>query len=339
VRVDRGRRIRIRSEFGTSEFNAQYSAAVAGEVLADSKATVSKGTLAWLIARYRETSAWLDLSLATRRQRENIFKHVIATAGTKPAAQITKATIAAGRDRRAKTPAQARNFLDAMRGLFRWAVEAEHAASDPTLGVKNPVRPKSGGFQVWNEHEIALYEARWPIGTKERVWLDMLLYTGMRRGDVVLVGRPHVRDGVITLRTEKSGEIVEVTLPILPILARTLAAGPTGDLTFICGANGTPLKKESWGNAFREACRAASVQKSAHGVRKIAATRAADSGATEAQLEAIFGWHGGQMAALYTRAANRKRLSTAAMHTLANERATSIPSPSSQVRAAGEKQP
>jgi integrase len=53
---------------------------------------------------------------------------------------------------------------------------------------------------------VAAYEARWPIGTKERVWLDVLLYTGLRRGDAVRLGRQHVRDGVATLRTEKSQE-------------------------------------------------------------------------------------------------------------------------------------
>ncbi len=34
----------------------------------------------------------------------------------------------------------------------------------------------------------------------------------------------------------------------------------------------------------------------------------ANAGATVAQLEAIFGWNGGAMAALYTRAADRRRL-------------------------------
>ena len=43
-------------------------------------------------------------------------------------------------------------------------------------------------------------------------------------------GRQHVRNGVATIKTEKSGETVTVTLPILPVLARTLAAGPCGDL-------------------------------------------------------------------------------------------------------------
>src|SRR6267378_1719382 len=109
-----------------------------------------------------------------------------------------------------------------------------------------------------------------------------------------------------------------------------LAVPPTpvavGDLTFIAGERGQPLTKESFGNVFRDACRAANVPGSAHGVRKIAATRAANHGATVAQLEAIFGWSGGTMASLYTRSADRHRLAREAMHMLANEKRTSIPS-------------
>ena len=44
----------------------------------------SAGSLAWLIARYRETPAWTSLPLATRRQRENIFRQVIESAGRSP---------------------------------------------------------------------------------------------------------------------------------------------------------------------------------------------------------------------------------------------------------------
>src|ERR1700722_1658308 len=78
----------------------------------------------------------------------------------------------------------------------------------------------------------------------------------------------------------------------------------------------------------REACRAAGLRdRSAHGLRKAAATRAANAGATVAQLEAIFGWNGGRMASLYTRAADRRQLARRAMHKLANDERTSIPSP------------
>ena len=73
--------------------------------------------------------------------------------------------------------------------------------ADPTSGVKNPPRPKTGGFPAWTEDDVERYESRWPIGTKERVWLGVLLYSGLRRGDAVCLGRQHVRDGVATIRT------------------------------------------------------------------------------------------------------------------------------------------
>jgi integrase len=203
-----------------------------------------------------------------------------------------------------------------MRGLFRWAVEAGHVKEDPTTGVSNPAAPKGEGFPAWNEDDVERYQKRWPIGTKERVWLDVLLYTGLRRGDAVRLGRQHVRDGVATLRTEKSAGDVTVTIPILPVLAATLGAGPCGDMTFICGERRQPITKESFGNIFRAATREAGIVKSAHGVRKIGATRAAENGATVAELEAIFGWRGGRMAALYTREADRARLAKRAISKL-----------------------
>jgi integrase len=178
------------------------------------------------------------------------------------------------------------------------------------VDVKRPTQRKSAGFPVWTEDDVERYEAHWPIGSKERVWLGVLLYTGLRRGDAVRLGRQHVRDNVATIRTEKSRGEITVTLPILPALDEILQVGPCGDLAFICGERGQPLTKESFGNLFRDACNAAGVAKSAHGVRKIGATRAANNGATVAELEAIFGWSGGGMASLYTRAADRARLAS-----------------------------
>jgi integrase len=335
VRVGRGRRVRLRAEFGSPGFEPEYQAALSGKYRPTSGPAA--GTLAWAIARYRETSAWAALSTATRKQRENIFVHVLETAGREPIERITTEIIIAGRERRAHTPHQARHFLDAMRGLFRWAHEAKLVKADSTAGVENPPRNKGDGFVPWAEDHVAMYERRWPVGTRERVWLDVLLYTGLRRGDAVRFGRQHVRNGIGKIKTEKSGFTVEVTLPILPVLGTTLKAGPCGDLTYIAGERGQPLTKESFGNLFREACRKAGVPGSAHGVRKIAATRAANAGATVAQLEAIFGWSGGTMASHYTRSADRQRLAVEAMHLLANDSRTSIPAPRHPVRARAQK--
>ncbi|CAM5421107.1 Tyrosine recombinase XerC [Aquamicrobium terrae] len=302
----RGKGLRTRlPSIDAPEFEPEYTALLAG-LASKTKKTAGSGTLEWLITRYRETTAYRGLSAATRKQRDNIFKGIVAKSGHAAYKNISRKTIVDGRERRASTPAQARNFLDAMRGLFRWALEAEMVPVDPTVGVNNPRRPKGSGFAAWTEDDVLAYEERWPAGTKERVWLHVLLYTGLRRGDAVVIGKQHVRDGVATIRTEKTG--TEVNIPVLPALAETLANGPTGDLAFIVGENGKPLTKESFGNMFRAACNAAGVKKSAHGVRKIGATRAAEAGATVGELEALFGWTGGTMASHYTKTADRKRL-------------------------------
>jgi integrase len=331
VRVGKGPRIRV-AAFGTPEFDAEYEAAISGEPKRVKGASVA-GSLNWLIDRYRETKAWMDLSMATRRQRENIFRQVIKTAGDQPISKITAASLESGLRRREKTPFQARHFLDTMRGLFRWAAKAK-LAKDPTIGVEPPERPKTQGFPPWTEADIAAYEKRWPIGTPQRVWLDVLVYTGLRRGDAVLLGRQHVRDGTATLTTQKTA--TPVYLPILPVLQQPLDAGLCGDLVFIAGIRGQPFTKESFGNAFAEAARMAGVKKSCHGLRKVAATRCAENGATVPQMNAIFGWKGHKMALHYIEAADRKKLAAEAMEKLNKER-TDCPAPSGKVRGETRK--
>src|SRR6516225_5436035 len=166
VRNERhGPRVRLKAEYGTEEFWQQYQDALSGLSRPQDNKKVAAGTLAWLVERYRETSAWTDLSLATRRQRENILRHVLATAGTQQVSQISRTHIVDGKERRKATPSQARHFIDTMRGLLSWAAEAQLIKADPTAGVKYLKRPKTDGFIAWTEEHVAAYETRWPIGT------------------------------------------------------------------------------------------------------------------------------------------------------------------------------
>ena len=126
------------------------------------------------------------------------------------------------------------------------------------------------------------------------------------------LGKQHVSGGVITFRMEKNRGDGVVYPPMLPVLARTIAASKTGDLTFLVTERGAPVVKESFGNWFREACHEAGCPGSAHGLRKAGATRAAENGATVHQLMALFGWKTEKMALVYTRKADRKRLASMA---------------------------
>ena len=123
-----------------------------------------------------------------------------------------------------------------MRALFAWAIDEKIVAADPTKGVKLLSGENDAhGFHTWTQEELDRFEARWPIGTRERLAFDLMLYTGLRRGDAVRVGRQHVSDGVITIETEKHrqgkpGE--QVSIPILPPLAASIAATKTGDMVY-----------------------------------------------------------------------------------------------------------
>jgi integrase len=80
---------------------------------------------------------------------------------------------------------------------------------------------------------------------------------------------------------------------------------------------GNPFTGNGFGNRFRKWCDEAGLPHcSAHGLRKAGATIAAENGATEAQLMAIFGWSTLKEASRYTRAARRKKLAGAGMHLL-----------------------
>ena len=102
---------------------------------------------------------------------------------------------------------------------------------------------------------------------------------------------------------------MDIYITITDELAYIIDQSPTGDLAFISTATGSPMKKESFGNWFRKACKAAGIDKSAHGLRKTAATLLAEAGGTGKELMAAFGWKSERMAAFYTLEADRKRLS------------------------------
>jgi integrase len=122
-----------------------------------------------------------------------------------------------------------------------------------TQGIcsKASKKSKSEGVPVWTDEGIAKFEQRWPRDTRERVMFDVFPYTGLRRGDAAVVGKQHVRNGVISIQTEKTG--MWVTIPILPELQATLDASPTGDLAFIAASSANVMTKESLGNLVAEA--------------------------------------------------------------------------------------
>jgi integrase len=306
----------------------------------------AKGSLRELIEKYyasRDTyqspvaSGLLALEQSTQSVKRNLLDAVCLETvsdtdprliGSLPYAIISAEAIKNLRDRR-PTIEGANGRLKALRALFDWAVAEKLLARNPAKDVPY-LKSKSPGFHTWTVEEVRKYEERHPIGTKARLALGLLLFTGQRRSDVADLGRQHVRKPEhmpAELRTLHPGRWlsfrqykgrnrspVDLTIPILPGLEEIMAKSPCGDLTFLVTAFGKGFTHAGFGNWFRERCNQAGHRHcSAHGVRKAGATIAAEQGATAHQLMAIFGW---RKLAVYTKAAEQKRMAGRAMNLL-----------------------
>jgi integrase len=241
-----------------------------------------------------------------------------------PLSRMTADAIEVLRDRKLTVPEGANSRLKAIRAVFRWAVRKKGTYGKPLVS-HNPARDvtylksnNQAGHHTWSLDEVRRFEERHPIGTKARLALALLLFTGQRRSDITRLGRQHVRDGKITLTQFKgrNRKPKQLTLPVMPALQRIIDASPCGEMTFLVNDLNRPFTDAGFGNWFRDRCVEAGVPGRAHGLRKAGATIAANNGATAHQLMAIFGWETLKMAEKYTRAADQKRLAEAAMHML-----------------------
>lgn len=304
-RAQNAPRIRL-PDITDPKFKAAYAAALAGQPLPAPKA--DGGTLAWLVEAYKRSAHWGGLKQSTRQMRDNILKHVVAEAGHVPFRAIGRKHINEAIDRR--KPHAGNNFRKVMSQMFAWALSVDLVTANPVAGATKH-KTKSAGFHTWTVEEVERFYARWPVGTRERLAMDLALFTGLRRSDLAVVGRQHVRDGVISIRTEKTGAVVHV--PVFALLQASIDAAPTGDLAYLVTTRGKPFgSASSLGNWFRDACVAAGVPGRLHGLRKAGATIAADARATPHQLMAMYGWSRLAEAERYTQEADRKRNARAA---------------------------
>jgi integrase len=189
---------------------------------------------------------------------------------------------------KADKPSAANKFLRHMRMPMRFAIDKGWCTNDPTFGIRK-MKIKNGGFRAWTDDDIAAFEEKWPIGTRERLALALLLYTAQRRSDVIRMGWQHVRNGMIQVRQQKTG--TPLWIPIHPRLETILQATLQTNMTFLMTAQGKPFTSAGFGNHFSDVSREAGCAEgcSAHGLRKAAARRLAEAGCTSKQIQATTG--------------------------------------------------
>ncbi len=298
------------------EFMAAYETALAGQPAPIGASKVKPRTMRALAASYYGSVAFRELKPGSQRAYRFAIEKFCREPhtdgvpyGDKSAATLRREHVVKLMTGR-KEAGSANSLRKVLRALMQHAVETGLRADDPTRDVK-AIRVKGDGHHSWTDDEIAKFESVHAIGTRSRLAFALLLYTGQRRGDVIRMGRQHVRNGVIAVKQEKTG--IELMIPVHAELAKILGE-TSGNMTFLTTHFGKPFTANAFGNWFREQCDDAGLSHcSAHGLRKAAARRLAEAGCTEHEIAAITGHASLREVARYTKAADQQRLARAAM--------------------------
>jgi site-specific recombinase XerD len=314
------KKIRLRGAPGSEEFQTAYSAALDNSQSGGSARKTmqaERGSLGWLCLNYYQSADFRRLDARTQHVRRLILDGLCQKgAGPLPYSKLTPLSVLKWRDAKADRPEAANSLIKALRQLYAFAIDYHHANKNPAKDVKY-LNGNSEGFHSWSEEEIARFEAFHPVGSKAHLALALLLYTGQRRSDIVLFGRQHLRGEWLyfTQQKNRARKPITLTLPLHPELKRIIDATPSGTLAFLVTEFERPFTANGFGNRFRKWCDEAALppECSAHGLRKAAATRLAEAGATELEIRAITGHQTSKEVSRYTKAASQKLLATSGM--------------------------
>lgn len=305
----------VHGEYGSKEFEANYDRALASQpVFPDTLNRNPHGSFSWLIEQYLRSPDFQRIGKIYRRNLQYEIERFRQEHGRRPVSGLEARHVEVLIGKKAETPAAANKLLKLIRRLCKFAIRRGIISTDPTYGIKR-FATNPDGYHTWTDAEIQRYEAHHGEGSKAVLALRLMLYTGAARQDAAAMGWQNLKGDRIAYRRHKTGG--EVDLPIHPDLAAVLSKVPSDQLLFLTHAGGRGYTPESFGNWFRDQCRAAGLTDCpAHGLRKAGATRLANAGATEFEIMAFLGHKTPAEAKTYTRQADRARLGDSGMRKL-----------------------
>lgn len=335
-------KVRLREPFGSEAFREELRCAQLGLPYRvalpepDNSPAARAGTLKWLALEYLRVGC-VGLGEATISRKRYALEGICAVPikgkqspyAIMPYRVFSEEDAEHLRDHKAETPEAANYWVKTLSAMFNWAREKK--ANGVPLMSWNPAekvakfRIATDGHHTWTLGEIQQYRERHPLGTMADLALRIILFTGLRISDAAPFGRQHcyerkvVVDGVeviekrFRIKPKKTAVSsgVEVDMQILPPLQEALDLVPKTQLAFIESNKRKPYSGKVLGYMMRDWCDQAGLQHcSAHGLRKALASMAAESGATDRQLMAMFGWTTEKQANIYTKAAERRALAS-----------------------------
>jgi enterobacteria phage integrase len=305
-RLGKGPRIRLPDDPTSDEFRQAYAAAMAGGVKAKPAIKEdARGTIGALIVSYKQSGQFKGLSDGSKDGYTSRLEAIRVKHGHRSVAGLTKDRIVSKiLDPLADRPGAALDTIKKLRILIKHAMDKGWLKFDPSTGIK---RPKGKEIRAWTDAELAAFERRWPIGTKQRTAYALMLNMGTARVDTHLLTW-HQVDNEASYTRHKTG--VPVEMAVAEDLRNALEASPRKHITVINTEYGKPYTVDGFSRFMRDSIEAAGITDlkcQPHGLRKTLGRLLADAGASAHDIMAALGHTTLAEAERYTREADRRR--------------------------------
>lgn len=308
-----GRRTPLPNDITSPAFERAYADALAASATKrqERQDKPQQGTIGALIISYQQSLDYRDLRETTKAGYQSRMKILATQHGHRSIEGLTPERIEEKvLGPYGDKPGQRLALLKMLRVLIRHARKKKWIDHDPSQGIK---RPKSGEIRSWTETEIAQFEARWPIGSPQRLGFSLMLYTGQRRSDAHRMTWADTTARTIRVIQQKTG--AKLTIPLDRRLRAVLDATPRQHVTILNTAFGQPFTVDGFSQFLRDAITAAGLplECQPHGLRSAAGRRLAEAGCSTKEIMAILGHKTMSEAQKYVDDADQTRLAEAAI--------------------------
>lgn len=264
-------------------------------------------TVTGLIRYYSSSPEFARLAPSTQRVYTISLDKIEVEMGEAPVDDITPKDVATFIGDMGNAPGAVNMALAVMSALYKWGRLKHHVerTTDP-IGDHKPV--PTGSHDPWPETVLtAALESDKP---RVKLAAHLLYYTAQRIGDVCKMTWTDVKDGMVTVKQDKTDKTL--TIRLHSKLRALLADTPKKGITILTTDHGRRPSTKTIRNDLQQFAADHGAKIVPHGLRKNAVIALLEAGCTVAETAAVSG-QSFEMVEYYAKLRDQKLLSSAAI--------------------------
>jgi integrase len=220
-------------EFGTPEFWKEYADILSFK---DKPRVVTSRTFNALIKSYHKSPRYRNLKPRTGLDYDKYLVFFGSIMGDRNPAKMQRKDVINLRDANADKVYFANYSLRVLRVLMEHCVDLGWRDNNPARGVPE-LKTEKTEREPWPQELLKAYRAYCPLGSRERLVMELCVGTGQRIGDVLEMRWSDIQDGAFFVRQNKTKK--ELWVPILDDLHAALDAASRHSVFILTNEKGT----------------------------------------------------------------------------------------------------